>query len=101
MPRPCDKYEDGVEDEERIDAIDEDDDEDYGTSQGSRSKIQRFDFIEDAAEEEEDEDEEDYRGGRGRRRGAKATKNASSFFDEEAVVDDSEDDEECAYSTSI
>nr|GFC69684.1 hypothetical protein [Tanacetum cinerariifolium] len=36
MPRPRDKYEDNVEDEERIDAIDEDDDEDYGTGQGSR-----------------------------------------------------------------
>nr|GEX16649.1 bifunctional fucokinase/fucose pyrophosphorylase [Tanacetum cinerariifolium] len=73
-----------------------------GTGQGSRSKRQRSDFIDDAAEEEEDEDEEEeedededeiYRGGRGRRRGAKAAKNASSFFDEEAVVDDSEDDE--------
>nr|GEX76949.1 hypothetical protein [Tanacetum cinerariifolium] len=59
MPRPCDKYEDDVEDEERIDAIDEDDDEAYGTDQGSRSKRQRPDFIDDAAEEEEVEDEEE------------------------------------------
>nr|GFD46800.1 hypothetical protein [Tanacetum cinerariifolium] len=44
-------------DEEHIDAIDEDDDEDYGTDQGSRSKRQRSDFIDDAAEEEEVEDE--------------------------------------------
>nr|GEW98655.1 RNA-directed DNA polymerase, eukaryota [Tanacetum cinerariifolium] len=42
-------YEDDVEDEERIDDIDEDDDEDYGTGQGSRSKRQRSDFIDDAA----------------------------------------------------
>nr|GEZ46914.1 hypothetical protein [Tanacetum cinerariifolium] len=73
-----------VEDEEHIDAIDEDDDEDYGTGRGSRSKRQRSDFIDDAAEEDEEEededDDEDYRGGRGRRRGAKAAKNASSFF---------------------
>nr|GEW80786.1 putative transcription elongation factor SPT5 homolog 1 [Tanacetum cinerariifolium] len=98
MPRPRDDYEEDVEDEEHIDSIDEDDDEDYGTSRGSRSKCQRSDFIDDAAEEDEEEededDDEDYRAGRGRRRGAKAAKNASSFFYEEAVVDDSEDDEE-------
>nr|GFB67990.1 hypothetical protein [Tanacetum cinerariifolium] len=48
MPRPRDKYEDNVEDEEHIDAIDEDDDEEYGTGQGSCSKRQRSNFIDDA-----------------------------------------------------
>nr|GEX10991.1 RNA-directed DNA polymerase, eukaryota [Tanacetum cinerariifolium] len=59
MPRPREEYEDDVEDEEHIDAIDEYDDEDYGTGRGSRSKRQRSDFIDDAAEEEEEEDDDE------------------------------------------
>nr|GFD62779.1 hypothetical protein [Tanacetum cinerariifolium] len=56
MPRPREVYEDNVENEEHIDAID---DEDYDIGRGGRSKRRRSDFIDDAAEEEEDEEEEE------------------------------------------